>query len=96
MKQFPIPPRPAPSGGEDPTPAYAKGGNVKTCSYAEGGPVLGRERSFMKEPDPYSAGMDPGNSEFIKTKPKPGSPQDYAGGKPKGKDKSLKTVMPRT
>jgi hypothetical protein len=31
-------------------PAYAKGGDVKSCSYAKGGPVYGRTRDFLKEP----------------------------------------------
>lgn len=70
VRSFPIPSRPAPSGGEDnkpkaydpdqgddtsPMPTYAKGGNVKSCGYAQGGIVLGRTRDFMKEPDPFSA-----------------------------------------
>lgn len=93
MKSFPIPSMPAPSGGESPPP---KGEGARTASYAQGGAVLGRSRSFMKEPDPFSAGMAVGNTaEAPPVKAKPGSPQDYAGGKPKGKDKSaVKTPMP--
>lgn len=61
MKTYPVPSRPAPSGGEDndpkepKQPSYASGGYVKghpakVGSYAQGGPVLGRSRSFLKEP----------------------------------------------
>jgi hypothetical protein len=30
---------------------YAKGGDVSTTKYAKGGPVLGRQRDFLKESD---------------------------------------------
>ena len=63
---------------------FAKGGDVRPTCYAQGGEVLGRTRDFMKEPDVFRE--DKG----------PGAAQDYAGGKPKGKDKSLKTVTPRS
>ena len=63
---------------------FAKGGDVRATCYAQGGEVLGRTRDFMKEPDAFRE--DKG----------PGAAQDYAGGKPKGKDKSLKTVTPRS
>lgn len=92
-------------GGSAPTPpktsGYARGGFVKgegamAAHYAEGGPVTGRTRSFMKEPDPFSAGMAIGDSKFKKMTADPGSPQDYAGGKPKGKSKAdVTTPMPR-
>jgi hypothetical protein len=72
-----------PSGPLHVMNGYAKGGMVKSCSYAEGGAVLGRSRSFMKEPDAFRS--DTG----------PGAKQDYAGGKPQGADKCLKTVTPR-
>ena len=102
MKTFPIPSRPAPSGGEDnpkASDAPVKSEGSQTASYAAGGPVLGRTRDFMKEADPFSAGMPGGfaggDSKFKKTKPDPGSPQDYEGGKPKGKSKAdVKTPMP--
>jgi hypothetical protein len=32
---------------------YAKGGAVQDASYAAGGPVLGRTREFLKEPDQF-------------------------------------------
>jgi hypothetical protein len=110
MKTFPIPSKPAPSGGESDTKkdedndtnsyargGYVKGGDVRVGSYAAGGPVLGRARSFMKEPDPFTVGMAVGDSKFTKTEAKPGSPQEYTKSGPgeKGRDKSLKTVMPR-
>jgi len=59
------------------TKGYAKGGTVETCSYAQGGPVLGRTRDFMKEPDVF------------RTDSGPGARQDYAGkaGKPAPKSK---------
>ena len=58
MKTFPIPSRPAPSGGEDNdraggNKAYAKGGPASVGSYAMGGPVLGRSVNFMKTPDQF-------------------------------------------
>lgn len=59
------------------TSNYAKGGNVKPACYAAGGVVLGRTRDFMKEPDVFREDRGPG------------AKQDYAGGKPNGKDKSL-------
>lgn len=33
--------------------AYAKGGDIRTIGYAKGGPVLGRTREFLKEPDEF-------------------------------------------
>lgn len=33
--------------------SYAKGGDIRTASYAQGGAVLGRTRSFLKEPDQF-------------------------------------------
>ena len=106
MKTFPIPSIPAGPGGDKPgTPkavndAPVKSEGAQTASYAEGGAVLGRTRNFMKEPDPFSAGMPGGfaggDSKEKKMKADPGSPQDYAGGKPKGKYKAdVKTPMPR-
>lgn len=72
---------------------YAKGGNIRSASYAEGGAVLGRERSFMKSPDQFRLGTaDDDLKEKIGTAPEE---QDYAGGKPKGRDKSLTPVKPR-
>jgi hypothetical protein len=88
-----------PFPGEIPTPPkYAKGGAVETACYAQGGAVLGRTRDFMKEPDPFTARSQMGdNAGFKKMKPEPGDPQDYVkkGKGEQGRDKSLKTVMPR-
>ena len=75
---------------------YAGGGPVnkgysgKVESYAQGGPVLGRTRDFMKEPDRFRKGYQD-NPPVVKTD------DDYGdkGGEPKGKDKSLKAVKPR-
>lgn len=71
-----------------PVATFAKGSAPGVASYAAGGPVLGRARSFLKEPDEFTGGRLP---------PKQSAPvkQDYAGGKPKGADKSEKTVLPR-
>jgi hypothetical protein len=85
---------------QNPGKKYAKGGAVEETCYAKGGEVLGRRREFMKEPDPFSAGAVGGaaaDSSFIKMKSDPGSPQEYTkkGKGAEGKDKSLKTVMPR-
>jgi hypothetical protein len=114
MRTFPIPSKPAPSGGEDKpkardtdqgddtAPAYAKGGNVQAASYAEGGPVLGRTREFMKEASPFRSSVDgiaPANQRPIAAGGAPGEPTNSYPKKGKGeqgKDKSLKTVMPRT
>ncbi len=90
MKSFPIPSQPAPSGGEQPTPGYAKGGMIKTACYAEGGPVYGRTRDFVKEP-----------TEFTKVKrvemPDP-TPQDYrkSGKGKKPPTKQANTPTPRS
>jgi len=83
---------------QNPGKKYAKGGAVEETCYAKGGEVLGRRREFMKEPDPFSAdNPHGGDSKFRKMDAAPGSPQEYAKGSKKhpGKDKSLKTVMPR-
>ena len=77
---------------------YAKGGDVRVASYAAGGPVLGRTREFLKEPDEF---RDP--DEHITT---PDKDQLYGkSGEGKGtgmygvpktpKNKSLKTVKPK-
>ena len=61
-----------------------KGSRPKNASYAAGGPVTGRTRDFMKEPDAFRTGKGPG------------AEQDY-GTKEKSKpaDKSLTPVKPR-
>ena len=46
------------NGGHFPGQKYGEGGMIKgmkpvNMKYAEGGPVLGRTRDFMKEPDPF-------------------------------------------
>lgn len=81
------------------TSSYAKGGKVpvkgegaRTAHYAAGGAVLGRTRSFMKEPDTFSAGMAVGDTAKAPAVKNTGSPQDYEGGKPKGKWKSDASV----
>jgi hypothetical protein len=75
---------------------------MKACSYAEGGPVLGRVRNFMKEPSPSrsdASGMASRNQ--LPVAGGGGSPHNQkiayakAGKSEKGRDKSLKTVMPR-
>jgi hypothetical protein len=83
--------------------AYEKGGFVKGhktvhAEYASGGPALGRERDFMKEPDPFrqDAKRDVATE---KTSAEAAPKQDYGGAendKPHGRDKSLKTIKPRT
>jgi hypothetical protein len=94
MKTFPIPSKPAPSGGEDkPAPAYAKGGDVQACSYAQGGPVLGRTREFLKEPAPFFDDRDH-PAKARRTSPEDQEYEKHGKGA-KGRDKSLKTVMPR-
>lgn len=39
-------------------PMFAKGHKPVAAAYAAGGPVLGREREFMKEPDPFRSSDD--------------------------------------
>jgi hypothetical protein len=109
MKSFPIPSAPAPSGGEDKPRQdsnYARGGFVKgegarAAHYAKGGEVLGRTRDFMKEPSPFRSSTDgiaPANQRPIAAGGEPGEPTNNypkAGKGEKGRDKSLKTVMPR-
>ena len=77
---------------------YAKGGMVKDCSYAEGGPVLGRTREFLKEPDQFRAAYhaDP-NAGKDKPYGKPGVPGAGKGEDPPpaAKGKSLKAIKPR-
>jgi hypothetical protein len=85
---------------QNPGKKYAKGGAVEETCYAKGGEVLGRRREFMKEKDPFSANTDnmrAADASFIKMQADPGSPQEYTkkGKGAEGKDKSLKTVMPR-
>lgn len=46
-------------GGATPKPGFAKGGNVQKACYAEGGAVLGRSRSFVKEPTEFTGGALP-------------------------------------
>lgn len=75
--------------------AYAKGGDVRSASYAAGGPVLGRVRDFMKEPDPF---RDDGTSR----EGPDGDDQDYGKSGGSGKlakrsgDKAEKAVKPRS
>lgn len=78
-----IPSQPAPSGGERPPP-YSKGDEPQEMDYAKGGPVLGRVRDFIKEPDAFRTGRGAGARQDYGTK-----------GGNKGADKSLKAVKPR-
>ncbi len=67
---FPTKTAPIPFGkrtGAPPAPGLAKGGLIKgnkgfmgkNESFAAGGPVLGRTRDFMKEPDRFRGGAAP-------------------------------------
>ena len=68
---------------------YAKGGDIGVGSYAAGGPVLGRTRDFMKEPDQFDGGRMPPKNPTA-------TPQEYGSkGGYAPKDKSLKPVKPR-
>jgi hypothetical protein len=64
----------------------AKGKGPKEMSYVAGGPVLGRQRDFMKEPDVF------------RTDSGPGAKQDYSSkAGEKGKTKSeTKQYKPRS
>ena len=108
MKTFPIPSQPprddrdrpgSPSAADDSnmyasnaSNGYAKGGMVKTAHYAEGGPVYGRVRSFVKEPNEFTPAMPPKNPN--------GVPQAYVksgkGTKPPDKTPNKGTPVPRT
>jgi hypothetical protein len=92
-----------PFPGEVPAgPKYAKGGAVQAAHYAEGGAVLGRTRDFMKEASPFRSSTDgvaPANQRPIEAGGTPGEPTNSYPKKGKGeqgRDKSLKTVMPRS
>lgn len=91
--------------------APMKGEGARAASYAEGGAVLGRTREFLKEASPFRSSVDgvaPANQRPIAAGGEPGEPGNIYGKggagntgnpsaepNPKGKDKSLKTVMPR-
>jgi hypothetical protein len=63
----------------------SKGKGPEEASYVAGGPVLGRVRDFIKEPDVF------------RTDSGPGAKQDYsAKNDSSGKDKSMPAVKPRT
>lgn len=70
---------------------YAEGGPVNkgyvgsVQSFAQGGPVLGRTRDFIKTEDRFRGKAPP---PVVKTD------EDWSGGKPKGRDKSLTPVKP--
>lgn len=73
---------------------YAGGGNVNNKGYAgevqmfaQGGPVLGRSQSFVKTEDRFRGRPNP---PVVKTD------DTFEGGKPKGRDKSLTPVKPRS
>jgi hypothetical protein len=70
-------------------PMYSKGSKPQDAAYAQGGSVLNKEQSeFLKTPDRFTG---------RKNGPLPGSKndEDWKGGKPKGKDKSRKPILPR-
>lgn len=109
MKQFPIPSQPPRDDRDKPSrddndaddaPSYAKGGTVVSAHYAFGGPVLGRTRDFMKEPSPQRSdvrGVPPANQRPVGAggttiEEKAAYPKSGKG--EKGKDKSMKPVMP--
>lgn len=69
--------------------SYAKGGDVRETSYAAGGPVLGRTRNFMKEPDDFRTDKSNATDEVF---------GKGSGGESLSKrtgDKSLAVVKPR-
>lgn len=102
MKSFPIPSAPAPSGGERPPTTSKFGATPQAASYAAGGPVLGRTREFLKEPVVFRAKNDEApkgdgsvDDDKLQTYGKPGGDEASGNKNPEGKDKSMKTVMPR-
>lgn len=60
-------------------------GEVQT--FAQGGPVLGRTRDFVKTEDRFRGRPNP---PVVKTD------ENWEGGKPKGRDKSLTPVKPHS
>jgi hypothetical protein len=64
----------------------SKGAGPKVASYAEGGPVLGRTREFLKEPDEFTDGRLPPKDSGRFDDP----PQGYLKGKVKDKAPPLK------
>lgn len=64
----------------------AQGSGLAPARFAEGGPVLGRTRSFMKEPDVFrSAGED---ESYGKSGPNAGKPNPKARNKQAGHGKN--------
>lgn len=81
---------------------YAKGGDIQVAAYAAGGPVLGRERDFLKIPDDFrSAEHGSGKTDEVYGKSLQGKgggndgETSYVAPKTKGETKVLKTVKPR-
>lgn len=80
---------------------YAKGGDVRPASYAAGGPVLGRTRNFLKEPDEF---RDPDEGDaradadqlYAKSGEGSGKGDGPSPGPKRSGDKSLKAVKPRS
>lgn len=72
---------------------HNKGHRSQTQAFAKGGPVLGRESEFLKTPDRFT-GHENGPLTGNKTQ------DDWEKGSskanPKGRDKVLPTVKPRT
>jgi len=88
-------------GGGGPSPAVAKefvaadrrksmnnkGYAGEVQQFAQGGPVLGKTSQFLKTEDRFRGRPNP---PVVKTD------EDWEGGKPKGRDKSLTPVKPRS
>jgi hypothetical protein len=64
-------------GEKGPGEMSSKGSGPRTASYAEGGPVLGRTREFLKEPDEFTDGRLPPKDSGRADDP----PQGYLKGK---------------
>jgi hypothetical protein len=95
---------PAHAGGgpvakKEPTMAYAKGSAPSNMAYAAGGPVLGRSRSFLKEPDEFrdpDEGDATADKDQLYAKSGEGAGTGVGGKQNKRTgDKSMKAVKPR-
>lgn len=72
------------------TMASYKGSGPVSTSYAAGGPVLGRTREFMKEPDTFRGPDDAGDKDQLYGKTGPGKGDGSKGSPPVKQNKRIK------
>jgi len=76
--------------------SFAKGGDVQATNYAKGGPVLGRERSFIKTPDNFREDKSNATDENFAKGSKSGGDTGITASPKRTGDKCLPTVKPRS